>query len=126
MGGGGGTVAWSWRDRGGRAGDRNVGGNGAPGDCGGPKRAAGAGGSGAPSGGGASPISEREPGLREALLVLLEAATRGDPESPLLWTSRSVQNLTAALRSQGFEVHESTVRRTAGVGVQLAGQSQDA
>jgi transposase len=62
-------------------------------------------------GAGRPPISEREPGLREALLVLLEAATRGDPESPLLWTSRSVQNLTAALRSQGFEVHESTVRR---------------
>jgi transposase len=62
-------------------------------------------------GAGRPPISEREPGLREALLVLLEAATRGDPESPLLWTSRSVQNLTAALRAQGFEVHESTVRR---------------
>jgi transposase len=62
-------------------------------------------------GAGRPSISEREPGLREALLALLEGATRGDPQSPLLWTSRSVQNLTAALRSQGFDVHESTVRR---------------
>ena len=62
-------------------------------------------------GAGRPSIEEREPGLREALLALLEGATRGDPESPLLWTSRSVANLTAALRAQGFEVHESTVRR---------------
>jgi hypothetical protein len=62
-------------------------------------------------GAGRPSITEREPGLREALLALLEGATRGDPESPLLWTSRSVQNLTVALRCQGFDVHESTVRR---------------
>jgi transposase len=63
------------------------------------------------SGAGRPSITEREPGLREALLALLEDATRGDPESPLLWTSRSVQNLAGALRSEGFDVHESTVRR---------------
>jgi transposase len=62
-------------------------------------------------GAGRPSIEEREPGLREALLALLEGATRGDPESPLLWTSRSVANLAAALRQQGFAVHESTVRR---------------
>ena len=62
-------------------------------------------------GAGRPSIEEREPGLREALLALLEGATRGDPESPLLWTSRSVANLTAALGTQGFALHESTVRR---------------
>ena len=62
-------------------------------------------------GAGRPSIEEREPGLEEALLALLEGATRGDPESPLLWTSRSVAHLTAALRGQGFVVHESTVRR---------------
>jgi transposase len=62
-------------------------------------------------GAGRPSIGEREPGLREALLALLEGATRGDPQSPLRWTSRSVANLTAALCAQGFEVHESTVRR---------------
>src|SRR5579862_6691907 len=62
-------------------------------------------------GAGRPSIEEREPGLREALLGLLEGATRGDPESPLLWTSRSVANLTRALQTEGFLVHESTVRR---------------
>jgi transposase len=62
-------------------------------------------------GAGRPSISERYPGLKEALLALLEGATRGDPQSPLLWTTRSVAKLTAALREQGFDVHESTVRR---------------
>ena len=44
-------------------------------------------------------------------MALLEGATRGDPESPLRWTSRSVANLTAALRGRGSTVHETTVRR---------------
>ena len=63
------------------------------------------------AGAGRPSISERYPGLKEALLALLEGVTRGDPESPLLWTSRSVAKLTAALGEQGFDVHESTVRR---------------
>jgi hypothetical protein len=67
-------------------------------------------------------IEEREPGVREALLVLLEAATRGDPMSPLRWTSRSVAKLTAALGALGFEVHESTTRRLLrGLGYSLQG-----
>jgi transposase len=62
-------------------------------------------------GAGRPSISERYPGLREALLGLLEGVTRGDRESPLLWTSRSVAKLTAQLVEQGFDVHETTVRR---------------
>jgi hypothetical protein len=62
-------------------------------------------------GAGRRSIVEREPGLREALLGLVEGATRGDPESPLLWTSRSIAKLAEQLRALGFQVHESTVRR---------------
>jgi transposase len=62
-------------------------------------------------GAGRRSIEDREPGLVEALLGLIEGATRGDPESPLLWTSRSVARLTEQLRELGYEVHESTVRR---------------
>jgi Rhodopirellula transposase DDE domain len=62
-------------------------------------------------GAGRPAITEREPGLREALVALLEGVTRGDPESPLLWTSRSVANLAGELRAQGFDVAETTVRR---------------
>jgi hypothetical protein len=46
-------------------------------------------------GAGRPSIAVRYPGLREALLGVLEGVTRGDPESPLLWTSRSVAKLTA-------------------------------
>jgi len=63
------------------------------------------------AGAGRRSIEEREPGFREALLGLIEGATRGDPESPLLWTSRSVAKLTEQLVALGFRVHESTVRR---------------
>ncbi len=62
-------------------------------------------------GAGRKPIVERDPGLVEDLLALIEGATRGDPESPLRWTSRSVANLTCELREMGHDVHESTVRR---------------
>jgi transposase len=62
-------------------------------------------------GAGRKAISERDPELAQDLLGLIEGATRGDPESPLLWTSRSVARLTAELREMGHRVHESTVRR---------------
>ena len=63
------------------------------------------------AGAGRPSIGEREPGLGQALLALIEGATRGDPESPLRWTTRSVARLTGELREQGYRVHESTVRR---------------
>ena len=34
------------------------------------------------------PIMEREPGLSGALEDLIDPVTRGDPESPLRWTSK--------------------------------------
>src|SRR5687767_2817121 len=40
-------------------------------------------------GGGRVPILEREPGLAEDLERLVDPVTRGDPESPLRWTSKS-------------------------------------
>jgi transposase len=62
-------------------------------------------------GAGRKPILERDPELLDALQGLIEGATRGDPESPLRWTSRSVAKLTEALREIGHEVHDSTTRR---------------
>ena len=78
-------------------------------------------------GAGRPPISEREPGAQRGAAGVLDRATRGDPESPLLWSSRSVANLTIALREQGFDVHESTVRRQLiGLGFSLQAKPQDA
>ncbi len=63
------------------------------------------------SGGGRKRITEREPGLEQALLALLDGVTAGDPMSPLLWTTLTPEHLAEKLCGQGFTVHASTVRR---------------
>jgi len=60
---------------------------------------------------GRKPILEREPGLAEALDRLVDPATRGDPESPLRWTSKSAAKLAEALRELGHDVVDRTVLR---------------
>ena len=57
------------------------------------------------------PISEREPGLEQDLDRLVDPVTRGDPESPLRWTSKSGAKLAAALQELGHDVVERTVLR---------------
>jgi Rhodopirellula transposase DDE domain len=60
---------------------------------------------------GRTPILEREPGLWEALERLVDPVTRGDPESPLRWTSKSGAKLAQALREMGHDVVDRTVLR---------------
>ncbi len=60
---------------------------------------------------GRMPILEREPGLAEALERLVDPVTRGDPESPLRWTSKSGAKLAEALREMGHDVVDRTVLR---------------
>jgi len=62
-------------------------------------------------GAGQVPILEREPGLWEALERLVDPVTRGDPESPLRWTSKSGAKLAQALRELGHDVVDRTVLR---------------
>jgi Rhodopirellula transposase DDE domain len=57
------------------------------------------------------PILEREPGLERDLDRLIDPVTRGDPESPLRWTSKSGAKLAEALRELGHDVVERTVLR---------------
>jgi hypothetical protein len=57
------------------------------------------------------PILEREPGLAEALERLVDPVTRGDPQSPLRWTSKSAAKLAEALREMGHDVVDRTVLR---------------
>ena len=57
------------------------------------------------------PILEREPGLAEDLERLVDPVTRGDPESPLRWTSKSAAKLAQALREMGHRVVDRTVLR---------------
>jgi len=60
---------------------------------------------------GRAPILKREPGLEEALERLVDPVTRGDPESPLRWTSKSAAKLAGALREMGHDVVDRTVLR---------------
>jgi len=62
-------------------------------------------------GGGRRRVTESDPGLLKALQALLEASTRGEPQSPLLWTSKSTRHLAAALAHQGHHVSHHTVAR---------------
>jgi hypothetical protein len=48
--------------------------------------------------------------LRVDLLGLLEPAARGDLESALLWTSKSLRNLADELRTMGHSVSHVTIR----------------
>ena len=62
-------------------------------------------------GGGRKPITETDPGLVDALEALVDPATRGDPESPLRWSSKSTRELADALGGQGHRVSHVTVGR---------------
>jgi transposase len=55
-------------------------------------------------GGGRKRISESDPGILRDLENLVEPSTRGDPESPLRWTCKSVRRLAEELRKQGHHV----------------------
>ena len=61
------------------------------------------------TGGGRRRLSDLDPGLRPALLALVEPEERGDPMSPLRWTTKSTRNLAAELTRQGHRVGADTV-----------------
>ena len=53
------------------------------------------------AGGGRKSLEEKDPTLLAALALLVEPATIGDPESPLLWVSKSLRHLSSALLDSG-------------------------
>src|SRR6195256_6160513 len=61
------------------------------------------------AGGGRARIEETSPGIVEALETLVDPVTRGDPESPLRWTSKSTRKLAAELSTQRFSVSPQKV-----------------
>jgi hypothetical protein len=60
-------------------------------------------------GGGRKRAADADPGLVPALLALVEPQERGDPMSPLRWTTRSTRNLADELTRQGHKVSADTV-----------------
>lgn len=60
-------------------------------------------------GGGRPRLEETSPQLVEALESLVDPVTRGDPESPLRWTSKSTRKLASELLAQGLRVSPQKV-----------------
>src|ERR1035441_5807108 len=60
-------------------------------------------------GGGRKRLADLDPGLRLALLALVEPDERGDPMSPLRWTSKSTRALATELTRQGHRAGADTV-----------------
>jgi len=60
-------------------------------------------------GGGRKRLAERDPGLADALDALVEPTSRGDPESPLRWTTKSTRNLADTLTEGGHPASHTLV-----------------
>ena len=61
------------------------------------------------AGGGRKGALEKDPEIETALLELLEPTVRGEPDSPLLWTTNSLRKLAEALKQQGYRVSHTLV-----------------
>jgi hypothetical protein len=62
-------------------------------------------------GSGPKPLATTDPGLLATLDALVDPDTRGDPCSPLRWTTKSLRQLADALTRQGHPVSPATVGR---------------
>lgn len=62
-------------------------------------------------GGGRRRAEQVDPGLLPALMALVEPDERGDPMSPLRWTTKSLRNLADELTRQGHPASAVTVGR---------------
>ena len=60
-------------------------------------------------GGGRKLAEIKQPGIRTALENLVEAHTKGDPTALLIWTSKSVRNLSIALDEKGYKASHMLV-----------------
>jgi Rhodopirellula transposase DDE domain len=66
------------------------------------------------AGAGRKKLAGTDPGLVPALLALVEDSTRGDPESPLTWTTKSAKHLSDELTAQGHACSPQTAWRLLG------------
>jgi hypothetical protein len=65
-------------------------------------------------GAGRPAVEEAQPGIEQALEGLVAPETRGDPMSPLRWTTKSLAKLSAGLSTLGFSASTRTVSRLLG------------
>src|ERR1700746_903401 len=63
------------------------------------------------AGGGRRALCDTDPGLVPALKRLVQPAPLGDPMRPLIWVSKSLEKLAAALTEMGHPIGPDTVRK---------------
>ncbi len=61
------------------------------------------------AGGGRKKLTERHASLLDDLESLVDPDSRGDPESPLRWTSKNTYKLSEELKKKGYGVCQRTV-----------------
>jgi len=62
-------------------------------------------------GGGRKSLESSQDDLIDAIDRLVEPTERGDPQSPLRWTCKSLSNLQRELRSQGYQVGRTKISK---------------
>jgi hypothetical protein len=63
------------------------------------------------AGGGRKKVSDENPDLKKDLDALIDPVTRGDPESPLRWSSKSLRTLASELAKSGHKVSRNIVAK---------------
>src|SRR5487761_301752 len=77
------------------------------------------------AGAGRPRLTESDPGLVAALEALVDPDTRGDPESPLRWCSKSLQKIAGALVDGGHQISDrSAGKLLRGLGFRLHANSK--
>ena len=61
------------------------------------------------SGGGRKKAIDKNPDIEKHLLALVEPTIRGEPQSPLLWTTKSLRKLANELKKMNFNVSHTVV-----------------
>jgi transposase len=62
------------------------------------------------SGGGRKKITAHYPDLPDTFETLIDPVVRGDPESPLRWTCKSIRRLAEELKHVGYDIGATAVR----------------
>ena len=62
-------------------------------------------------GGGRKRLTKKYPGINDELSKVVESSTRGDPESLLLWTSKSTFKLAESLNESGYKISQTSVHK---------------
>ena len=76
-------------------------------------------------GAGRKKLEEKDPGLRQVLREVLEAATRGDPMCEITWCSQSLREIAGQLASRGYRCGKDAAARMLGEqGYSLQGMSR--